>query len=1165
MSKTTKKIKKIKKTNKKTDKKDTFMFYPEIKDQNFFKNIYVKKEFFKNRITKESRDPEEVCNPSEFILMPHQEFLRNFISQDTPYNGILIFHGTGFGKTCSGISVAEGFKDILNEMNKRALVILGAKIRQNFKKKIYDLEKEYYKKKPDDIVQCTGNTYTITQSGLTYKQKLRKVNNEINANYEFFGPEQLSNYVMKKITNWDGNPKHLSPQNIRAIQKEFSNRIIIIDEVHNIKTVEAERSSDIFKKKSPTIIETIIRYAQNIRLVLMSATPMFDRPREIIYILNLLLLNDNKKPLKEIDIFDKNDNLKPDGIVKLQKASQGYISYLVGKSPLIFPLRVTPKDAVIPNINIGLDGKPIKEEEQIKISKLVPIPMGKIQNQTYNRLTKSQEKKKVFGTNETLAYAANYVFPNDKGEGVLARDAFRNFDDGKGAFVKVFKTYKDLKTGKMNKAMYFKYQKHAILNRGSLQEKPFLDIDMVESFSSKLSYLLKNIRKSKGIIYIYSRWINPGVIPIALALEQNGYQRYTFPGETPLLDYSPNPKGAGGKRRGICYLCGEDISNPIHNNKSKKFDHQFGLAKYILLTGTQDISNIDPNDAADVVNKASNKYGKDIKIIIGTRVSGEGIDFSRIRQVYIMEPWFNYSRIEQVEGRAIRNCSHIDLPKEERNVEIFHLTSIFPDKKEQNKETIDLKNYRISENKYIKIKNVEDILRKSAVDCALNKNGNYNVVKDTIPVKTALGDSFNFNMSKDLNKHPRVYRMDPIVDYECVWEPSDKFLKEMKINTDTYNIRFAKSDIQTVIKYIKLLFRYNVIFDMDTIVNFVKRYIPSIEKNFIYKALDIILNDPKEFIFDKYNRRGRMIYRGNYYIFQPLEINNPRLPVYYRSQPLTFKNKHLILTDLLREMVNTENNTNTNINKEIIDKLQNEYKEYMKILNDVMVYNDIKFGPTVINVIINMILDKFNNKDLIDIAYTTIELMLKNPKEFKSNKVAIYILNYLKDKGMIVEKSKNLIDPQLSNIKTGDVVGFVFDDKYYCRTGNNLDICESVLQQKIAYLRELKLKKPDKREYFEIMGYYENDGNKKNQFKIIDLTKTRKGKTKSKTLPSGRACGSHKMEDLFKIRKKIGMKKPEFSTKAKREDICLEVEFFMRYLDEKCVDKKTWFISDRKV
>ena len=40
------------------------------------------------------------------------------------------------------------------------------------------------------------------------------------------------------------------------------------------------------------------------KLVLMSATPMFDKPQEIVFT-NLLLLNDNREILNENKLFNK--------------------------------------------------------------------------------------------------------------------------------------------------------------------------------------------------------------------------------------------------------------------------------------------------------------------------------------------------------------------------------------------------------------------------------------------------------------------------------------------------------------------------------------------------------------------------------------------------------------------------------------------------------------------------------------------------------------------------------------------------------------------------------------------------------------------------------------------------------------------------------------------
>ena len=110
-------MKRVKKSKivKKEKNPKKFMYYPELSSDNFYHDIYAKKEFNKYKIPVETRTAHQICNPTEFKLMPQQEFLRNYISVDTPYNGILVYHGVGVGKTCSAISIAERFKETMKE------------------------------------------------------------------------------------------------------------------------------------------------------------------------------------------------------------------------------------------------------------------------------------------------------------------------------------------------------------------------------------------------------------------------------------------------------------------------------------------------------------------------------------------------------------------------------------------------------------------------------------------------------------------------------------------------------------------------------------------------------------------------------------------------------------------------------------------------------------------------------------------------------------------------------------------------------------------------------------------------------------------------------------------------------------------------------------------
>ena len=93
------------------------------------------------KIPKETREMEEICNPESYELMPQQNFLKNYISPNTPYNAILIYHGTGVGKTCTGITIAENFKKQMKELSQRALIIVSGDIETNFRNEIYDIQK----------------------------------------------------------------------------------------------------------------------------------------------------------------------------------------------------------------------------------------------------------------------------------------------------------------------------------------------------------------------------------------------------------------------------------------------------------------------------------------------------------------------------------------------------------------------------------------------------------------------------------------------------------------------------------------------------------------------------------------------------------------------------------------------------------------------------------------------------------------------------------------------------------------------------------------------------------------------------------------------------------------------------------------------------------------
>jgi hypothetical protein len=79
-----------------------------------------------------------------------------------------------------------------------------------------------------------------------------------------------------------------------------------------------------------------------------------------------------------------------------------------------------------------------------------------------------------------------------------------------------------------------------------------------------------------------------------------------------------------------------------------------------------------------------------------------------------MEPYWNMSRVLQIIGRAIRFCSHNDLPKNKRNVEVYLYLAT-----QTGKKTIDQVIWSLAKKKNSLISNFENALKESAVDCEL--------------------------------------------------------------------------------------------------------------------------------------------------------------------------------------------------------------------------------------------------------------------------------------------------------------------------------------------------------------------------------------------------------------------------------------------------------------
>ena len=341
-----------------TQNTDYDFLYPSLNDKDFNIKISERKEFNDNKYDGEiypdiAGQAELLCN-SEFELAPHQIFVRNFLSFQTPYNSLLLYHGLGSGKTCSAISVAEEMRDYIMQMGitSQIMIVASPNVQTNFRVQLFDERKLKEVDGLWNIRDCIGNKFLkeinpMNMKGLSKENVSKQINRLIDTYYLFFGYVEFANYISKKsIVEDESLPEAKKNLVIRAnLRKIFNNRLIIIDEIHNIRVADEK------DKRVADELLKLIKHVSTLRLLLLSATPMFNSYKEIIWLVNLMNMNDRRATIEAKDVFDLRDGSfkvsvsgEEIGRDLLMRKATGYISFVRGENPYTFPYRLWPKE-----------------------------------------------------------------------------------------------------------------------------------------------------------------------------------------------------------------------------------------------------------------------------------------------------------------------------------------------------------------------------------------------------------------------------------------------------------------------------------------------------------------------------------------------------------------------------------------------------------------------------------------------------------------------------------------------------------------------------------------------------------------------------------------------------------------------------------------------------
>ena len=760
----------------------------------------------------------------KFQFFNHQKLVRDYMGRDSPYRGILLYHGLGVGKTCGSIAIAESFRT-----NRKICIMLNKSLKQNYRENImkcgaqmlrlnqhwvwFEINKNDKEKiglarafglKPSFIEKQGGvwfidfskdepNYNTLTEQE---QEKLNlQINTMIDDRYHFYHMDGLTK---KKLETMIKN-------------REFDNSVLVIDEVHNLTNAMTKKRMGI---RARGMLELIMN-AENLKLVFLSGTPMINKPYELGVLFSLLRgpmsqfeitcapqrgnrinLDELAQELRTMPFVDSVSTLPKDNKLLVTKNPYGFINsdkegiivrnlklntlsnketdellttYIKGKGIKtesrinqfsLFPfnedefnqffLKESARGVDIKNIDMfkarihGLVSHYKTANKNLiprkNVLDMVKIPMSDYQFMKYSvvrsaeiDMDKNKKKKQKKNPEEdeeiTSSYRAysrihcSFVFPesikrpfpsdfgideeqgallenNEKEDIEMTLDEMKEEDKKKRALR--MKKYEKAKQKALTK---LDNDKEVLLKRD--EEQGLLQL------SPKYNEVLRNLDLIQGTKFVYTEYRSlEGIAVFSIVLKANGYGELTI-----VKDKDDNLR----------------IKREPEDAPEGYFATWIGSDEYSEIL--RRVYNNDVSDLPESIKKDfkdmgnTNLRGEICTILLTTRTGAEGIDLKNVRQVHIIEPYWNPVRLSQVEGRAVRVGSHLELPESERQVDIYkYASTITEQQKKDNKEIgadfdgmcSDEVLYDISNRKLFLMNKMLRGIKEASVDCSIH-------------------------------------------------------------------------------------------------------------------------------------------------------------------------------------------------------------------------------------------------------------------------------------------------------------------------------------------------------------------------------------------------------------------------------------------------------------
>ncbi len=774
--------------------------YPTVGAKNFNNEIWHKREFNElgrmgnKRMVADylvSPDSKQKVNNARGLqtrLFPYQIAPQRYMSPYTPFNSQLIFYETGTGKSATVIGIVENIQSVYF---KRALIIVPNT----------DVIKVWI----DEIVKFNPDKYESDKTS-SEKARDRERRNKIDRYYEIVTRESFAS-VVSKLSDVE-------------VKRNYSDRIIVIDEAHHLRIKSKKKG----REGTLSLYEKYRKFIQlldNIKLMLLTATPMIDSEREIVRLANLIL-----PPEDAISRRERNLPLA-DFLKVIRRKLRGLVSF-VARS-----LTTIPKQ-IIGSSNYG-------DLEKTKIYADIP-PDNSPQLKAYGEALKKDKREErdaqsikiadIFheGLRHNSLEASNLVFPpgewGNKGFDISTEDVIV-IERGKRVSRRVFKdnVERELKAHLPNwTAKYNSFLTLISTPRSPNQQKDWkLTKGQVKSVKTEYGKIV-NVQMWEPVwskSWGFSASVEgSGLRSLALILEMFGWIKVT-----------PS-----------------NISS-IFNQPKRRF---------ILASG----STTGIRKLRDAYNDPRNYGGHYIQVFLGSKALAEGFSLRDTTQAHNLAPYWNPSLLIQALGRIWRSDSHEYSLQLGLNPTILVYNHAFVPPPSSELSSVDLELYRKAESKDIGIRSVMRVLKEIAWDCPINYKHNTQGLDRKEMKGTAICDYTECDYKCD----GITYTVNPKTG-EFVYE-----LPDSKINNTTFRLYNYSGDIVNHLKlWISWIFNTTSQIKLKTLISRLKIYTPSTSEGGMWWGVPEVIRAVENLI------RNRTVTVNRWGVLQRIEQRNDLL------------------------------------------------------------------------------------------------------------------------------------------------------------------------------------------------------------------------------------------------------------------------------------------------